>query len=158
MPTTAQAPAPSGPDKTALIAGIAVAGVCAICAALAWSYGIGTPRRMGAGFFPFFLGLVGIMLGIAMIVGAIVAPQREGEEVPLRRLSFITAAFILFGVAIEPLGLIITVAGTALLGSFADPDARLGQSALLAIGLALGIWGIFVGLLGLGIPVWPGDR
>jgi len=144
------------PDVRDLLAGIAI--LCS-CAALAWTastYGIGTPRRMGPGFFPFYLGIIGTGLGALMIARAFVAPLHAGTEVPLRRLLFISAAFLLFAVAIEPMGLILTVIGTTLLGAFADKEARPLQSLLLAIGLAAAIWVLFVLLLGLSIPVWPG--
>ena len=67
-------------------------------------------------------------------------------------------AFVFFAIAIEPLGLILTIIGTTLLGAFADREARPLQSLMLAIGLALSIWVLFVVLLGLSIPVWPGAQ
>lgn len=145
-------------DVRALVAGIVI--LCG-CLALTWTasgYGIGTPRRMGPGFFPFYLGIIGTGLGALMTIRAFVAPLHAGADVPLRRVIFIGLAFVFFAIAIEPLGLILTIIGTTLLGAFADREARPLQSLMLAVGLALSIWVLFVVLLGLSIPVWPGAQ
>ena len=146
------------PDLRSLLAGLALVAASAAFAWTAADYGIGTPRRMGPGFFPFYLGLIGTVLGALMVIRAFTAPASGGTRIPLRRLFFIGAAFLLFALAIEPLGLILTLIGTTFLGAFADEEARPVQSLILAVGLAVAIWVVFVLLLGLTIPVWPGAR
>ena len=153
-----RAPARPGVDRAGLVWGLVVAVGCTALALTAYGYGIGAPRRMGPGFFPFYLGLIGAALGAAMTLRAVLAPTHRGEAVPTRRLLFICAAFLLFALALRPLGLVLTVIGATLLGAFADRDARPAQSLLLALGLALAIWVVFVVLLGLPIPVLPGER
>jgi len=93
-----------------------------------------------------------------MALRAVVAPRHDGGSVRPRRLVFIAAAFVLFAVLIEPAGLAITVTVTAVVASLADPQARLWQSLALGVGLAAGIWLVFVVLLGLSIPLLPGQR
>jgi putative tricarboxylic transport membrane protein len=148
----------AGIDRTDLFAGLAVVLGCGVFAWLATGYGLGTPRRMGAGGFPFALAVLGIALGAAIALRAVLAPQHQGAPVRWRRLAFVCAAFALFALAIEPLGLLLTIPAVTVLGARADPQARFGESLALGVGLALGIWLLFVELLGLGIPVLPGTR
>jgi hypothetical protein len=48
-----------------------------------------------------------------------------------------------------------TIVLTTLVASFADRASRPLQTLLLGIGLAVGIWLVFVVLLRQPIPVWP---
>lgn len=146
-----------GVDVTDLVVGLAAVAGCAFTAWMSAGYELGTPRRMGAGAFPFVLSLLGLCFGAAIALHAVVAPEHLGAPVRWRRLVFVCAAFLLFAAAIEPLGLLLTIPAVTVLGARADPEARLGESLLLGLGLAAGIWVVFVQLLGLGIPVLPGE-
>jgi len=145
-------------DHASILVGLALAAGCLFVAWEAWGYGLGSLRRMGAGFLPFALGLFGIALGLAMAWRGLRRAERAGEMLPLRRLTFIGAAFVFFAIAIEPLGLVMTLFVTTCIGAFADEDARVGQTVVLAGCLTGAIWLIFVYLLGLAIPLWPVER
>lgn len=139
------------------LAGIAVIALAAGFLWLSRDYGMGTLRRMGAGFFPVVLGWAGVGLGALICLRAVLA--RELEPLPaarLRRLLFITAAFVAFGLGIDPLGLPLAVLVTSLIGSLADSETQRREALLLALVLAAGITALFVGLLGLPLPVRPG--
>ncbi len=139
------------------LAGIAVIALAAAFIWLARDYGIGSLRRMGAGFFPVVLGWLGVGLGLLICLRAILAP--DDEHTPSarpRRLIFITTAFVTFGVGIDQLGLPLTVFVTSLVGSLADRETQRREALLLALVLAAGISAIFVGLLGLPLPISPG--
>lgn len=148
---------PRGLDITDLVVGLAVVAGCAATAWISAGYELGTPRRMGAGAFPFVLSLFGVAFGAAIAIRAAVAPDHTQARIRWRRLLFVCAAFLLFAATIEPMGLLLTIPAVTVLGAKADPQARLGESLLLGIGLAGGIWVVFVQLLGLGIPVFPGE-
>ena len=146
----------SGVDVADLVAGLVVVVACAGAGRLSVGYGVGTLGRMGPGFFPLALSILGVGLGLLVALRAVLAPRPEGEVPRLRRLAFVGAAFVLFGVAIEPLGLVLTILLTTVVASFADPAARLSHSLALGAGLAAGIWVVFVLLLKLPVPVLPG--
>jgi hypothetical protein len=148
---------PTSVNVTDLAVGLAAVAGCACTAWISTGYELGTPRRMGAGAFPFVLSLLGLCFGAAIAVRAVVAPESMSTQVRWRRLLFVCAAFLLFAAAIEPLGLLLTIPAVTVLGAKADPEARLGESLLLGVGLAIGIWVVFVLFLGLGIPVLPGE-
>lgn len=113
---------------------------------------------MGAGFFPFWFALVGAALGAVICTGAVMRPAEARVSIHWRSLIFVSAAFVMFGLLIEPAGLIVAIVASTILGAMADRGARLVESVILGFGLAAGIWVIFVVLLGLSIPVLPGGR
>lgn len=145
-------------DLASILVGLALVAGCLFVVWTAWGYGLGSLRRMGPGMLPFVLGVLGIGLGLAMVWRGAARIEPLGEHVPLRRLGFIGGAFVFFAIAIEPVGLIATLFVTTCIGAYADKDARTGQTAVLAAGLTAGIWLIFIYLLGLSIPLWPGER
>ena len=143
-------------NLTDLIAGGCVIALSAGFMALAVNYGLGSARRMGPGFYPFALSLLGMALGAMIVLRALIAPSEQEETgFRWRPLIFVAAAFVLFGLMIERGGLLATIVATTVVGSLADPESRLRESLPLGIGLALGIWAVFVALLGLSIPVLP---
>ncbi|PQO23337.1 hypothetical protein C2I36_08325 [Rhodobacteraceae bacterium WD3A24] len=142
-------------NLTDLFAGLGVTALCSAFALVAYGYGLGGLARMGAGFFPFWFGVLGAVLGVVICIGAF-RGQGEGEaRIQWRSLLFVSASFVMFGLLIEPVGLVATVVVSTVLGARADQEARLGESALLGLGLAAGVWVVFVLLLGLAIPVLP---
>lgn len=142
-------------NLTDLVAGGCVIALSAAFMLLAMNYGLGSARRMGPGYYPFVASLLGMVLGGVIVVQALLAPKDEETDFRWRPLIFVSAAFVLFGLLIERGGLLLTVVVTTIVGSMADREARVSESLFLGIGLALGIWAVFVLLLGLSIPVLP---
>src|SRR5215467_10341900 len=100
---------------------------------LAQQYRLGYMHRMGPAMFPT---LVGALLAV---LGAIIA----------------LLAIVLFGVALQWLGLIAAVAVLVLVGAYAARDVRpLENLALAAVMIAFSV-AVFVWLLGLPLPLWP---
>src|SRR5712671_3601786 len=121
---------------------------------LALQYRLGDMHRMGPAMFPT---LVGALLAV---LGAIIALRSfafEGEPVPrfyLRPIGVSLLAIVLFGVALQWLGLIAAVAVLVLVGAYAARDVRpLENLALAAVMIAFSV-GVFVWLLGLPLPLW----
>ncbi|MBV8287062.1 MAG: tripartite tricarboxylate transporter TctB family protein [Hyphomicrobiales bacterium] len=110
---------------------------------------------MGPAMFPT---LVGALLAV---LGAIIALRSfafEGEPVPrfyLRPIGVSLLGIVLFGVALQWLGLITAVAVLVLVGAYAARDVRpLENPALAAVMIAFSV-AVFVWLLGLPLPLWP---
>ena len=102
--------------------------------------------------------LVGALLAV---LGAIIALRSfafEGEPVPrfyLRPIGVSLLGIVLFGVALQWLGLIAAVAVLVLVGAYAARDVRpLENLALAAVMIAFSV-AVFVWLLGLPLPLWP---
>lgn len=114
---------------------------------------MGTPSEMGPGFFPMVLSVVLAIL--ALLIG-ILQPAGQAEPivfVPLRRFVPVILAPIIFGLAIRPLGLVLTMFLTVFEVSFASRFARLQNALLLAAGFTLFCALVFHYLLGLPIPL-----
>lgn len=122
---------------------------------LAQQYRLGTMHRMGPAMFPTLVGALLALLGAAIALRAFV---RDGEPVPrfyARPLGVSLVAIVLFGMALQWLGLIAAVAVLVLAGAYAARDARPLENVVLAAVLILFSVGVFVWLLGLPLPLWP---
>jgi hypothetical protein len=122
---------------------------------VAQRYRLGTPARMGPGFFPTILGGVLVALGLSLAVPALV---RSGEPLPrfgLRPLLTVLAAVIVFALLLQPLGFVLAAVILVLISGFADPELRPAETLGLALLLTVFSVGIFVALLGLPLPLWP---
>src|SRR5262249_18022516 len=102
--------------------------------------------------------LVGALLVLLGLIIALRAFAFDGESVPrfyLRPIGVSVLAIVLFGVALQWLGLIAAVAGLVLVGPYAARRVRpLENLALRAVLPAFAV-AVFVWLLGLPLPLWP---
>ena len=135
--------------------GVMFCGFAAVALLAARGYALGTAGKMGPGYFPLLLGLVLAGLGLLLIGRSLVL---DGEPVPrlhLLPIAVIAFAVALFGLMIEPLGLVVTLAILTIVTAWAGPEFRLAESAVLAVALIAFSIGVFVYLLGLPLALWP---
>src|SRR5262245_13350181 len=122
---------------------------------LAQQYRLGDVHVMGPGLFPSLVGALLVLLG-AVITGRAFA--LDGEAVPrlyARPLGISLLAIVLFGLALQWLGLIAAVAVLVIVGAYAARDVRpLENLALAAVMVGFSV-AVFVWLLGLPLPLWP---
>jgi len=122
---------------------------------LAYGYRIGTPARMGPGFFPIVLGGILVALGLSLSIPALI---RDGEPLPrlgLRPLLTVLVAIVVFALLLQPLGFVLSAVVLVLISGFADPELRRVESVGLALLLTAFSVAIFVVLLGLPFNLWP---
>ncbi|MFL6823267.1 MAG: tripartite tricarboxylate transporter TctB family protein [Xanthobacteraceae bacterium] len=124
---------------------------------LAQRYRLGDMHRMGPAMFPT---LVGALLAALGLIIALRSFALDGAPVPrfeARPIGVSILAIVLFGLALQWLGLIAAVAVLVLVGAYAARDVRLRDNlALAAVMVAFSV-GVFVWLLGLPLPLWPGS-
>jgi Tripartite tricarboxylate transporter TctB family len=136
-------------------AGLLFVGIAALFIALASQYRFGEAHRMGPGYFPIMVG------ALLAILGAVVAGRGlafDGPPLPRfnpRPLLVTLVAVVLFGLAIEHLGLAAAIAALVLVSAFADREVRPLPSLVLAVLLIAFSVATFVWLLGLPLQVWP---
>ena len=119
------------------------------------NYGIGTARRMGAGYFPLILGVVLALIGLALSVRALL--QSQPEVMPrlfIRPVAAITASIVAFGFLLDRAGLVVATIMAVLVSGLASKETRFFELVLVAIGLAIVSALLFVQFLGLPIPLW----
>jgi hypothetical protein len=136
-------------------AGVMFAAFAVVAVLAARGYSLGSAGRMGPGYFPLLLGLVLGGLGALLIGRSLVL---DGEPLPrfhVVPLAIIAVAVCLFGLAIEPLGLVVSLAILVTLSAWAGRQFRLVETMALALALIVFSVGVFVYALGLTINVWP---
>ena len=135
--------------------GVMFVAFAAVAILAARGYSLGTSGKMGPGYFPIGLGFVLGGLGAVLIGRSLVF---EGEAVPrihVWPLAVITLGVSLFGVMVEPLGLVAALALLVVLISWAGHEFRLVETLALAAALIAFSIAVFVYALGLSLPIWP---
>ena len=122
---------------------------------LARNYRLGTPARMGPGFFPTILGGILAALGFTLAIPALV---RDGDPLVLPRLRPMVAILIaisVFALLLAPLGFVLASAALILIAGLADPELRPLENVGLTLFLIAFSVAIFVVVLGLPMNLWP---
>ena len=120
-------------------------------------YELGTPLRMGPGYFPLALGGILVFLGL-LIVGKGFIPSSSDEgrlgSIPWRALLLIVAALLFFGLTVRGLGLVPATAVTALLTALASYRTGILAAVAIAAGLTVLCVLVFVLALQLRLPLF----
>ena len=125
-------------------------------AATSLTYELGTPLRMGPGYFPLVLGGILVFLGL-LIMGKGLMSGSGAEErlgsVPWRGLVLIVVAVLFFGLTVRGLGLVPTTVVTALLTALASYRTGILAAVAIAAGLTALCVLVFVLALQLRLPL-----
>jgi len=114
----------------------------------------GTWRRVGPGAFPSLIAALMILTGLGIAVkGLIHRSERLHLFTEPRGLIAVLTALIVFGLTIRGAGFVPAVLLATLASAFAMRPVRLGAMAAYGIGAGIVGAGIFVGLLGMPVPV-----
>lgn len=133
-------------------------------ALISLNYGIGTATAPQAGYFPLLLGV--LLTSLSAIATIREYANRRRSIIgpwPVRPLALIIVALVVFAVLIgggsafglPGAGLLPATFFLVLIASRATAVIRLKESIVLAFILAAVSWGLFKGLLGLPVPLWP---
>src|SRR5882724_5010625 len=136
-------------------AGLIFIAIGAAFIALASQYRLGTMHRMGPAMFPILIGAILALLGAIIALRSFVL---EGAGVPrfhARPIGVSLLAIVLFGIALQWLGLGAAIAVLVLVGAYAARDVRPLENVALAAVMILFSVAVFVWLLGLPLPLWP---
>lgn len=125
----------TGAEIGFLLLGVAAGTVAGQAAAAAGGW-------LGSGWNP---------LGIGMFAGSMVVSIVKSW----RPLFLVTAAFSLFGVLLETLGLMASIAIAVILSAFADPTHRPKGVIGLVLFLCVLCYAVFIYELDIRVPVWP---
>jgi uncharacterized membrane protein YiaA len=111
----------------------------------------GTAAGMIASHMPGWVGQGWNPLGVGLFVGCMVVSVVKSW----RPLFLISAAFSLFGLILEPLGLMVAIAASVILSAFADETQTPKGVAGLVVFLCALCWAVFIYELDIRVPVWP---
>jgi Tripartite tricarboxylate transporter TctB family len=119
-------------------------------------YSMGTPARMGPAFFPFWLGLILTVLGVAIALAAV----RSKVDKPLEKfhwgpVGWVLGAVVIYGFLMKPLGMPVAGFVLVVVASFGGEDFRWKPTVILALALTIFTTLVFAYGLKLPIPLCP---
>jgi hypothetical protein len=122
---------------------------------LAQQYRLGDMHRMGPAMFPTLVGALLAALGLIMALRSFARDGAPISDFHARPIVVSLLAIVLFGIALQWLGLVAAVAVLVLIGANAARDVRQLDNLALAAGMIVFSVAVFVWLLGLPLPLWP---
>jgi phosphate/sulfate permease len=136
------------------------AGLLFVLFGLGFAFGVrfytaGTPARIGPGFFPLILGGALAVLGLFVMWRGIAT---DGERIAFARpraLIVLALSLALFALVLKPFGLVTSTAMLAFGSSFAADEVRVWSALGLAAVLSIIAAAVFIGILGMNLPLWP---
>lgn len=126
-------------------------------AVMATQYPMGTPAKMGPGYFPFYLGILMFLLGLLVAVKAFGA-KAAIESIPKfhwRIIAQITGAVVLYGLLLPRLGFLIAVVVLVFVSASASKEFSWKGTAINAAFLVAFTYSVFVLGLKLQFPLLP---
>jgi hypothetical protein len=118
-------------------------------------YSLGSAGKMGPGYFPLLLAALLALLGAILIGRSVILSGEPVTRFHGLPLAVIASAICLFGVFIEPLGLVASLALLTVMSAWAGAQFRLAEALALAAALIVFSVGVFVYALGLPLNLWP---
>jgi len=128
------------------------------CAASLWARLSQLSAHPGAGYFPLGLSILLALLGAVVLFKALTIEAEGGDKVgrfAWRPLFILVGAVVIFGLMLEPLGLILTIPVLIVATSLAGHEFSWKGVLVSAVVLTAASWGIFILGLKLTIPVLP---
>jgi len=122
------------------------------------NYPLGVSARPGPGYFPLLLSIIMAILGAIVLFKALTIETEGGDKIgsiAWRPLVIIVASIAVFGAAITPLGMVVTIPILIFITSLAGDEFGWKGVLLNSIVLTFGSWVIFIWGLKLTIPLWP---
>jgi len=143
-----------------VLAGLMFVAIAAFGLWLSRDYTMGTTLRMGTGYVPRLLCWLLLMLGAIVFVGGLRGANATrlsgaGLLATLRPIVVVALSLVAFGLALERLGLVVSILLLIGIASFAASGLRVIETLVAAAVLIVLCWAIFIAGLGLTIPVWP---
>ena len=109
---------------------------------------------MGPAYFPTVLGGLLALIGLIAIVRSFFGKHQDRiTNFAVKPLVLVLGSVFLFGYLFREAGLAIAIPVLILVGALASDKFKIGPILLLAVGLTLFSWIVFVKLLGLPLPV-----
>lgn len=141
-------------DYRDILGGLLMVVFGVFAAVYAQRYELGTMQRMGPGYFPIVLGWLLAILGVFIMIPGFLK-QGTRIKVDWGPLLWVTLSIVIFGVALNTLGLIITAFLMVVVSSMPGLDMNWTRRLVSAACVSFITYFIFSFLLGMVIPVWP---
>lgn len=121
---------------------------------IAQDYPFGTTSRMGPGYFPTWLGIIMVVLGV-MVAATGFKVQGEGVgKFAWKAMLLLSVAFVFFGWAIDNVGFVPALFVMVFLSAAAGKEFRFKEVLIMSIALIIGSWALFIKGLELPFPLF----
>ena len=125
---------------------------------MAWAlmhYQMGTAVRMGPAYFPTVLGGLLAFLGALVLIESLAMSGPPVPKFAFRPLILISAACVLYGYTMKPLGLVGATALLVFISAYGGHEFKWKEVTILSVILA--IFSVYAFVKGLGLPmnIWP---
>ena len=122
----------------------------------ALNYKLGDPARMGPGWFPFWIGILLVAVGVVTAFSGVRAAATEEKVKPpdLRALAWVISAVVLFGLLLQPLGLVVALFLLVIVSSMASHEFTWKGAVATAVVLILFSSAVFIWGINLQIALW----
>lgn len=114
-------------------------------------YPMGTSTRMGPAYFPTILGYLLAAIGLIVLIRGLTTQGEGFGGFGWKGLFLVSGSIVLFGLLLRSAGLVIALPVLIIVGALASHKFSWRASILLAIGLT--IFSYFVFIRGLGLPM-----
>jgi hypothetical protein len=123
-------------------------------------YAMGVPARMGPAFFPFYLGMILLVLGVVIAAGGL---RKQGTSEEERKFPtfhwkpnlFVLGAIVLFGVVLKAIGMLLAGIMLIVIAGMGSTTFKPRRSVILGVVLSIFCALVFVWGLKLPIPLCP---
>ena len=113
-------------------------------------YPMGSAMRMGPGYFPHYIGILMIVMGLIVAVKGMLRPTDAIGTWAFRPLLVLGLGIVVFGLAIESTGFVPALAALILLTTLAGREFRPLEVVILIAVLIVFAVGVFI--YGIGLP------
>jgi len=124
---------------------------------LASQYQMGTPAKMGPGYFPFWIGILLTAIGLLVLIKSLSA-KAAIEKIPTfnwKIIGLITGSVILYGVLLPIMGFAFAILVLVFTSAYASHEFNWRGTLVNAVVLAASTYLVFVLGLKLQFPLLP---
>jgi len=143
-------------DWQDLLFGLFLIAVAGIALAATRNLSGGNAADMGPGYMPRAIAIMLLGFGLWFSIRGIRRPFVGIAAVRLQPLLAITASVAVFALTASRFGLALSSFAAILIASFATREARPVESVVFALALSTAAVLLFVKVLALPVPIWPG--
>ena len=143
-------------DNKNFLSGLFFIGTGGLGIFMAQDYPMGTALRMGPGYFPIVLSGMLILFGIYCLIQGLLNPEKLKHNWSPRALLILPIATVVFGLLMEHAGFIPALIVLIFISAYAGSEFKFWEVLVMAIGLTIGSWALFIWGLGLPYPLIVG--
>ena len=139
------------------LAGLLLLGIGGLGFYMALDYPFGSALRMGPGYFPRVLAGILMAFGLFVLIRGLISKEKVRGVWGWKPLAFIVISLVVFAFVMDKFGLIPALVAMFFIAAFGGHEFRFIEVLILTIVMSAFAVVVFVYLLGLPYPLYPGS-